>query len=205
MLNLTMKDLSFIKKDIILALFLGLTVFPLLSIFTSLPEWALFIFLFFSVFHLTNHTLKTDDKNKTTRFLLTLPVKINHLVYSRYFTLIILIILFTCWGSIIYLFSGYLGWESQSSFFEFLLPVIFYPVLIFSVILPLYFKLGYFKAMGLAQVLAIIFILLFFSLELSVFAFFLNSFSTSFFFLLSLTGLIFILSIKLSCIFIQRW
>ena len=199
-----LKDLDLIKKDIFSALLLGLGVFPVLSLTVSLPDWALFIFLFFSVFHLMNNTLKNDDKNKSTRFLLTLPLDLKTLIYSKYLTLFTLIILFFWWGGVIFLINQSIGWQPQNSLFEFLTPVILYPLLIFSLILPLYFKFGYFKAIGFAQVLALVSVLIFFHPGFKTPAIILNHFLNSGLLLLFTVALLSFLSIKLSDYFFSR-
>lgn len=168
MMPLVLKDFTIVKNNIkttlLLAVVLGIifttTGNPFITV-TLLPSLLTYSFI--------NRMLYDDEKNNTLRFLATLPIKKEYMVYARYITLgimfLVIIVLqwvlgfiFMYFGAIDPLSPGMNGWDSL--FYQFSMTLV--PIaLFFAIYLPVAFYFGYIKAANSMKFLFIGYFLLF--------------------------------------------
>lgn len=138
MIHLVVKDFYVNRKYILLiSLYLGFVLYFM----GASDSYILFVMGIISYGTVTR-SCYNDDKDRGGIFLKTLPIKASTIVFSKYF-LGFVILLFTI--ILIMLFAIFSG-DSPESYYGSIAGAIFTMSLVYAVYLPVFFKLGYMKA-----------------------------------------------------------
>lgn len=150
---------KFVAKDFIIqkkSLKTYILMSAIMAIFFSItnanqPSMIIAVFAFLIIYSFINKALYEDEKNNTLRFLVSLPMKREIIVYGRYISVGLMIIIVTLTLLVldrVLIAAGV--WKMATGMSSLIIMVIVYAFIIMvSVYLPLAFKLGYIKAVGI--------------------------------------------------------
>ncbi|WP_160680526.1 ABC-2 transporter permease [Clostridium sp. C8-1-8] len=147
MINLVFKDLLIQKKSIYIAILYGFIFSLILSrastpdgIFIAVPSVIAYLFI--------SYACAYDDKNSSDLMLNSLPINRRDIVYAKYLSIIVYLIISICISFIFTSLVKYSGFSTLNRLMTFEDAIGCFASIIFlsSVYYPIYFKLGYLKS-----------------------------------------------------------
>jgi ABC-2 type transport system permease protein len=150
MIALISKDFSIQKKSLIR--YLIVSVFFIFVFAFALEQQLLFALAMFPIIYgFLDRSLYEDEKNNTLRLLVSLPIKKELIIYSKYISTALMISSITIVFSIIskiFIASGI--WKKNNTITSTaLLVLIMIFVILISLYLPVVYKIGYIRAAGM--------------------------------------------------------
>lgn len=151
-IKFAVKDFTIQIKSILKYIIVGLIMITVFSLVNLIDRNMVFSMIFFViVYSFVNKALYEDEKNNTLRLIASLPVKREVVVYSRYlsvgFILLSTALLFLALGNAISGGNMANASSEASNLISIVTLLVF--VIMLSIYLPLAFKLGYIKAVGI--------------------------------------------------------
>jgi ABC-2 type transport system permease protein len=150
-LRIAIKDFQIQLRSILYYLFAGLVLIVMFSIIGLTQKQMVYSVAVFAILYgFVNKALYEDEKNNTLRLLASMPVKRDIIVYARYLSTFVLIIVLyiSIWS--FSMISDILTIEHTDNVtFIMVVSLFMLFTVMLSIYLPLAFKLGYIKAAGI--------------------------------------------------------
>lgn len=162
MLNLIIKDFAIQKKNIKTYIFIAV-FFSAYFLLFSQAEMMMAMVTFPIIYNFLNRALYEDEKNNALRFLVSLPIERDLIVQARYLSVAIVTIVTTAGFWAINRLLGVSGiWKAASKIdFAIAAMITMAFIILISIYLPIAFKLGYIKAVGVNKFIFVGIILVF--------------------------------------------
>lgn len=152
MYQLILKDFAVQKKYFLTYVFMGIFFFVFFGLMGQMGLTSLVLPVYFIVYGFLNRSLYEDEKNNNLRLIVALPIEKKIIVYSKYLGVALFFTTVSIVFFIVGFFTGIFNVNQGNGLIEnaaiaVILIVTF--LILMSIYLPLVFKLGYIRAVGI--------------------------------------------------------